>query len=204
MKYTLPRTIGTPLFAALFAAQAYGANYSFTGNFTGDDDVQQFNFTVGTTSSVTLRTWSYAGGVNAAGNPIAQGGFDPILALFDGAGAFINQNDDGGGNVAADSVTGARFDTYLDATLGAGSYTVTVMQFANFANGPNLSDGFSGSGLTGFNGRTNAWAFDVLNVDTAVTPPPTGTPVPDGGSGIALLGLGLCGTWLTKRMIKSA
>ena len=35
------------------------------------------------TSTVTLQTYGYAGGTNAAGQVIAQGGFDPILALFD-------------------------------------------------------------------------------------------------------------------------
>lgn len=210
MKLTVPRRIGIALFAALFAAQAHAASYSFTGNLSGDDDVQLFTFTVGTSSTVTLRTWSYAGGINAAGTTISQGGFDPILALFDSAGTLLGQNDDGSSSeVAADSVTGAHYDTYLEAALAPGNYTVSVMQYSNFANGPNLSDGFPGSGTTGFEDatgdfRTSAWAFDILNVDDAVAVPPTRNNVPDGGSGIMLLGLGLCGTWLTKRFTKSA
>jgi hypothetical protein len=66
----------------LVSTPAAAADFSFTGNFTQDDNVQLFNFVVGAPSSVTLRTWSYAGGTNAAGTTIARGGFDPILALF--------------------------------------------------------------------------------------------------------------------------
>jgi PEP-CTERM motif len=154
---------------------AKATNFSFTGNFATPNDVQPFFFTVGATSIVTLRTYSYAGGVNAAGQTIARGGFDPILALFQlPGGALINQNDDGGGNVPADSVTGQHYDTFLQSTLAPGNYEVTIQQYDNFANGPNLSNGFVGSALhnsfvdaTG-NLRDNHWAFDVLNVASAV------------------------------------
>jgi hypothetical protein len=128
---------------AVFAVPgAWADNFSFTGSLTGDNDVQLFTFSVGSTSTVTLETLSYAGGVNSAGQTIPEGGFDPILALFDSTGALINQNDDGGANVPADSVTGEHYDTYLQDTLGPGTYTVGVMEYPNFAIGPNLSDGF--------------------------------------------------------------
>ena len=46
------------------------------------------------------------------------------------------------------------------------------MQYDNFAIGPNLSNGFQGTGAAAFSGRTNAWAFDLLNVvDAAVVVP---------------------------------
>src|SRR5262245_35968039 len=86
-------------FAAILACTnpAKADNFSFTGSFAVDNDVQLFNFSVMAPSNVTLRTWSYAGGTNAAGQLIAAGGFDPILALFDSSGALIDQNDDGVG-----------------------------------------------------------------------------------------------------------
>lgn len=188
---------------AFASSASYADDFSFTGNLNGINDVQLFTFTVGASSNVVLRTWSYAGGVNAAGQTIAEGGFDPILALFQGTGAsavYIGQNDDGGALVPADSVTGAQYDTYLATnTLAPGVYTVSVMDYANFANGPTLGDGFTGGALTGGtfrdatgHDRDSHWAFDILGVESATAPgnPPSAVPEP---STIALLGSGLVG-----------
>jgi hypothetical protein len=191
------------------ATSALALNFSFTGNLTKDNDVQLFNFSVGAPSNVTLRTWSYAGGTNAAGNVIARGGFDPILALFNSSGVFISQNDDGGANVPAD-VTGAHYDTFLTSSLAAGNYTVAVMQFDNFANGPLLADGFRRDGAANNNFRNgftdvtgsfrdSHWAFDILNVDQAVV---VGSPVPE-PSTLFLLGAGLGGLILARRRAKA-
>ena len=181
----------------------HASDFSFTGNFSNINDVQLFNFTVGSGSNVVLHSYGYAGGTNAAGTIIARGGFDPILALFQGTGASaiqIGQNDDGAcGSVAADAVTGQCYDTYLALSgLAPGTYTVSIQDYANFANGPTLGAGFTGGALTGGtfidatgNNRTNRWAFDVLGVQSATTPP-TNTPVPE-PSTIALLGSGVLG-----------
>lgn len=176
-------------------------NFSFTGSFNNINDVQLFTFTVGATSNVTLVSYGYAGGTNSAGQVIAEGGFDPILALFQGTGPSaveIGQNDDGGGSVPADSVTGQHYDTFLHLTsLTAGEYTVSIQDYANFAVGPTLGNGFSNGALTGGTfidatgtNRNGNWAFDVLGVESAGTPTPSAVPEP---SSFVLLGTGLAG-----------
>ena len=211
---TALRSTAFALLAAISSVNA--ADFSFTGNLLNDDDVQLFNFTVGSTSTVTLRTLSYAGsdhpiytnGTNAAGAVIPRGGFDPILALFNSAGSLIAQNDDGLG-APIDPVTSAAFDTQLQTTLGAGSYTVSVMQFSNFAIGPNLSNGFDGSNTSGFvdftgNARTSAWAFDILNVSDAgvVIPPVPPVTAPDSGSALLLISLAFSGLIAARRTLR--
>lgn len=189
--YFVHKTLLAPLLAAmvsiLFMSGVKAENFSFMGSFAQDDEVQSFAaFTVGTSSVVTLRTLSYAGGVNASSQIIRSGGFDPILAVFDSQGRLIGQNDDGGPDVPADPVTGAHYDTFLAISLPPGTYTVCIMQFNNFANGPNLSNGFvdtgrgnftaASSGPLGATGpfwdathhqRDSHWAFDILNVNQA-------------------------------------
>ena len=48
------------------ARTAFGADFSFVGAFTQDDERRQFTFTLLQPGIVVLRTWSYAGGVNSA------------------------------------------------------------------------------------------------------------------------------------------
>ena len=114
--------------------------------------------------------------------------------MVDSTGAFINQNDDGGSNVPADSVTGSHFDTFLQALLAPGNYTVSVMAFSNFANGPNLSNGFTGTGSfvdVNSNQRDSHWAFDILNVGAASEVVP-GVPEPSTWA-MMMLGFGVTG-----------
>jgi len=215
MKVRRPSVIFAVLVVVLAVAPAtYANNFSFTGSFTQDDNVQLFTVTVPVTSTVTFRTWSYAGGVNAAGQTIPHGGFDPILAVFDSTGLLIGQNDDGGcALVNADPVTGQCYDTYFTTSLIPGIYTVSVMEYDNFAIGPNLSNGFLQQGQGNFTGpdfcgvtggfydvtcdqRTNQWAFDALNVGNVTT-----TPEP---SSLMLLGSGVIGlAGVIRRKLKA-
>jgi len=167
------------------------ADFSFTGNFEHDDEVQEFNFTVtAPTSDVTLRTWSYAGGTNTAGAEVARGGFDPIVTLFDASGNLLGENDDSG--LVSDSVSGNAWDSLLTRDLSAGNYTATVTQFGSFVNGPSLADGFQGSFNTNFGGRDSHWALDILNVSSASVGASYISPIPEPESyALLLAGLGL-------------
>lgn len=204
----------------LLSGASAAADFSFLGTFNQDDDVRLFSFNVGAASNVTLRSLGYAGGVNAAGQTIARGGFDTILALFNGSGTLIDSNDDGGpGNVPADAGTGQNWDAYLQTVLAPGNYQVSVMQFDNFANGPNLLNGFFRegegnftadfgcggpafcdiSGVTPFDQRDSHWAFDVLNVNSAAGPGPINAIPEPGTYAMLLAGLGLLGFVARRR-----
>jgi uncharacterized protein (TIGR03382 family) len=215
------------LCAAAGGSQAALLNFSFSGTFSQDDDVQLFNFTADGASTAYLVSYAYGGGTQADGTVWSQGGFDTILALFDATGNLVTQNDDGSGSCFSgaealvpgidagnsDTNTGALYDTCLSSVLAAGMYTVAVSQYDNFPNGPTLSDGFVRDGqgnftasftdctqgsfcdVTGtpvFTNRTNAWAFDILNVEQASQD----MPVP--GS-LALAGIGLLALRLRRR-----
>ena len=191
-----------PAFAAAsfsFAAPASATDFSYTGTLNDPNDVLMFNFTVGSPSTITLRSYSYAGGTNAAGTPISGGGFDPILTLFDSTGLEINHNDDGGSaHVPCDA--GRCYDVYLQQLLSPGTYTVSIQAYSNFAIGPNLSDGFENDGT--FNGRTSFYAFDILNVDQAIQ---VAGAVPEPSTwAMMLFGFGAAGVALRRQKKKTA
>src|SRR5689334_2211138 len=72
----------------LKAPIAAGQSTSFicaTGTFSSPSgQFTDFNFSIPTTGSLTLRTQAYSGGTNFAGQAIASGGIDSILTFFSG------------------------------------------------------------------------------------------------------------------------
>jgi hypothetical protein len=186
----------------LISGSASAANFSFIGNLNQDDSVQEFNFEVeGVAREVTLRTWSFAGGTNAEGQVIKNGGFDPVVSLFNSStGARVSFNDDSG--LVIDPLAGAAWDSFLATNLSAGNYTATVTQFQSFPAGSSLADGFTGSAAGNFNSRTSQWALDVSNVENATvgaTYISEVPPIPEPDSFAMLLaGLGLLG-FMAKR-----
>jgi hypothetical protein len=118
---------------------AQAADFDFSGTFENDNDVLLFDFEVDVDSTVTVFSSSWV-----------NGGFDPILSLFDSAGNLIQQQDDGL-NIGSTSSNGVSYnhglwDTYFSSFLTPGSYRVGITQYDNFANGPTLADGFTYDG----------------------------------------------------------
>lgn len=174
----------------LGSAAAFGAGFSFTGNFAQDNVIQLFQVTMAADGVLTIQTFGYAGGLNQAGNNISAGGFAPALSVFDSTGALIAV-DNLGGSVpncngrGIDPVTGFCFDAIVNVPLNvlAGMYTVALTQQGNTAVG-NLPDGFqydaanlNDPSFTGTNAglpgqtfvdpfgshlRTSAWAVDFV------------------------------------------
>ena len=215
------RVLGLAIAAALSLASALpasAASFSFTGTFSGDADVRYYSFTLGSASSVTIRSLGYGGGTNATGQSIAAGGFDPVVALFDGAGTYMHvTGDDDGAGSTIDPSTGAAYDPLFTVNLAAGTYTLALTQSFNFANGPTLADGFLfdpttdahftadyiGCGAAGFcdatgAARSNAFALDIVGVDAA-----SPTPLP-GALPLFVTGLGVFGAATYRRRRKAA
>jgi len=200
--------VGFSLLGMGGGAQA-AMDYDFSGAFTKDNDVLQVNFTVDTERDVTFFTSSWD-----------EGGFDPILTLWDGAGDFIIRWDDSAKDSGSALSNGVSYsygfsDVYYVRTLAAGSYSATITQWDNDANGPNLADGFyydtephftfvMGFGdQPDFNGataavdpRTGDLAFHIVNVSTAGENGVNPVPVP--GS-LLLFGSALAGLVGVKR-----
>ena len=151
----------------------FAADFSFVGAFAHDDERRQFSFTLIQPASVTLRTWSYAGGVNSAGTTIGAGGFDPSLSLFDSTGLLVAINRDGGcGKVAADPVTTWCWDAMIAAPLPRGTYQLVLTESENTPFGSYLTDPFVYDGAGDFTAapsipspRTSTSRFFLSEVD---------------------------------------
>jgi hypothetical protein len=180
------------LLAAVLAALSNGAyanSYSFVGVFDNPNDVVLFHFSLASSTSVTLNTVSYSGG-SLLNPPIAwpDGGFDPVLTLYDGSGTQLATNDD--------IDTGSfLFDSSIASPLAVGSYTLALTAYRNFPVGT-LADGFDGGGNS-FGGRTSTYAVNLGlgdgpgNVWTSTEYIPAPIPLPAAAwlLGSALLGL---------------
>lgn len=137
-------------------------------------------------------------GINAAGQTIAAGGFDPILSVYDAAtGNRIGYNDDGGCALVGENA-GRCYDTYLELDdVAAGNYIVAVSMFSNFGPENIRTGNFENDNGPSFGSRTANWAFDIRNVEAASCEgagcdAPTSVPLP-ATLGLVLLGAGLLG-----------
>jgi hypothetical protein len=148
---------------------AHSATLLFNGNLATPNSTPFFSFTADGTSTVTIQSSSWA-----------TGGFDPNLTLFNAAGNWIDERDD---------IGASNLDFRYSGILPAGNYQVAIAAFGNNSAGfGTVATPFNGAGT--FQGRTSAYAFQIVNVNnttsaTAVPEPFTivGTLI---GAGTAL------------------
>jgi hypothetical protein len=140
-------------------------------------------------------TGNMPGGTNATGFVIPAGGFDPIIALYNGAigggGTLVGLDDDQasspfgatpcgpGSGVASPNCRDSRL---VFNNLPTGTYTLAMSVFPNFP-GANENTPYAG-GLSDFAGRTNHYAVDVVAI-------PEPVPAVLVGSGLLALGYAL-------------
>jgi hypothetical protein len=96
-----------------------GNTLLFQGTLATPEDVFTQTFTIGVTQNVEIRTFGFGGGT-AAGNVIAAGGFDPLVALYSGdlsTASIVSV----AGNAAADADT---LSTFVGNCPPAGLVTV--------------------------------------------------------------------------------
>src|SRR4051812_20029712 len=106
------------LLTALAVNVLPATNFSFTGTFTTDDQVQLFYVNLGTTSAVTFETLSYGAGTNSEGTVILPGGFNPRLTWFQADGTQIGA--DNGGHCGFTNIyLGACNDAFFEGSLDA-------------------------------------------------------------------------------------
>lgn len=174
---------------------------SFTGTFDNDNGRYYIDFDVTLDfTSVDFTSWGYAGGVNAAGETILDGGFDSQLFIFDSSNNLLASNDDA--SSVESILSGNSWDAFISITLSQGSYTAVLTQYdSDYISGDLFSGEWSNADTLDFvdddgNQRTSAYAFDISGeslenvggngVDTTPNPIPEPTT-------IALLGLALAG-----------
>ena len=218
-------TIAVLLFVVFWGAgRASAETVSYTGTLASPEDIFATTVSVAAGGSVTLQTYGFGGGVNAAGTPIAPGGFDPFVGLFSGTGdsaVFVDGTSDilttftpgcpPAGTVTIGSVAGQCGDVNFQVTgLAAGTYTVLLtdgeyLPAALFEDAGTLADGFVDFTAGVFqtcvdenncNTDTSNWALDVTAGSGSTTPP----AVPEPPS-VALTALGMVfvACWTCRR-----
>ncbi len=199
-----------------FAAAPVGAGtILYQGTFALDNQVQEFTFTVASTTTVTLETYGYGGGT-VGSTTIPAGGFYPTIALFDPSPNYSNTVSCPSPGTA-DPVYGC-YDAYLQQLVTPGTYTVALMVFDNAANG-DLGSGFANDSNPGFTcaeagglsgsfcdlsgageSRTGNWALAITGADSTLE---LGGQTPE-PCAVSLAGIGLAlAAFLSRRHVIS-
>ncbi|HTB12451.1 MAG TPA: DVUA0089 family protein [Bryobacteraceae bacterium] len=179
---------------ALLPLFSFASSVAFSGAFTQDDNMLEYEFTIAATSTVTLESFGYAGGT-AGSTSVPAGGFAPVLSVF-GAGSSgaltLLGFDDGGTAPSAcdprsvDPVSHLCLDPYLVMTSqNPGTYLVVLTENDNTPNGPDFAGGFNEQGNGNFTGgpfidpfgnqRNGNFYFTISGADSAAALPEPST-----------------------------
>jgi hypothetical protein len=203
-----PALRGLALVSALsLSSAAIASNFSYSGTFTFDSDLEQIPFTLTGPALVSVITYGYGGGTNSANQTFVAGGFAPSLALYLVSNSSLQAQDALGGSVLAGGGScsnGTQEDLSvtlcLDATLNfnaiAGGYLLILSeQGVNDGQDPMsypLSPGTDVTTPPFFdpfgNQRDGQWALDFEITPASSVPEPATFALALGGiAGIALI-----------------
>jgi hypothetical protein len=201
---------------------------SRTGMLASPEDTVLIPIVLTSAGDVTLQTYGFGGGANAAGTTIAAGGFDPFVGLFSGTGdgaVFVDGTSDiltnytpgcppAGTVLLGGSATCG--DVNMQFTdLTAGTYTVLLsdgeyIPFATFEGpGGTFGDGFVDFTAGVFqtcdtngdcNNDTANWALDITT-SAGTTPSPTPEPP---SVELVFTATALAGAWMYRRNRKTS
>jgi len=169
----------------VIAPLALADTICYTGTLSDSEDIFETTFTLTSTENVTLQTYGFGGGVNAAGTTISPGGTDPFLAIFSGTGPDADILTDGFGNAFGSSLDLSNYGSFqgcppagtvtiggnpqcgdimmtLDS-LAAGTYTVVLADGQYIADAV-FDNGTLGEGFTDFTGGVFC-NIDINSVD---------------------------------------
>jgi hypothetical protein len=215
-----------PVLAAAMGVGASGSVISLTGALKTTDDTFETTINVASAGTVTLQTWGFGGGANAAGMVIPAGGFDPLVAVFAGTGSgatIVNGASDGlsnygdftgcapAGTETIGGFAGQCGDITMALPLSAGTYTV-ILSDAEYIPNALFDNGTFGEGFTDLTPGTLPfqtcadqnncitdtahWALDITTPGVSVVVP---EPATLGAAGLGLLSLAVFARVMQRR-----
>lgn len=166
----------------LFSATAAADTASYTGMLANSTDTYSLTLSLATAENVTVQTWGFGGGTNAAGKIIAAGGSDPFIGLFYGSGSSASILTDALGNPYGTSDALSNFasfagcppagtvdiggavcgDVTMTLALASGTYTLLLSDGLYIPNAV-FDNGTLGEGFSDFTDGT----FQTCNADAS-------------------------------------
>lgn len=166
----------------VLAGSTFADTSSDTGTLANSTDTVSLVFNIAGSSgeNVTIQTWGFGGGVNAAGQTIVAGGFDPFVGIFSGTGSAATIVTDGLGDPFGTSDALSNFagfvgcppagtvniggsvcgDVTMQLSLLPGTYTL-LLSDALFVPNAVFDNGTLGEGFSDFTGG----ALQTCNTD---------------------------------------